>query len=123
MGSWIDEVVFPELNEEECKKVLEGFHKEARAAGVLREREKRDRSEGRDQPPHKRAREDDRKRRDDRRSRDAYSRDRGESAQRVNTRTPVIMLLNLKQFISSINNFKFDFQNQNHFRTHYNALI
>lgn len=77
MGSWIDEVVFPELNEEECKKIIEGFHKEARAAGVLREREKRDRSEGREQPPHKRPRDDDRKRRDDRRSRDGYSRDRG----------------------------------------------
>lgn len=94
MGSWIDEVVFPELNEEECKKVLEGFHKEARAAGVLREREKRDRSEGREQPPHKRARDDDRKRRDDRRSRDGYSRDRGEVTSYISVVAVVVYYTN-----------------------------
>lgn len=57
--------------------MIEEFHKEAKAAGVVREREKRDRSESRDAPPNKRQRSNDRKRRDDRRSRD-FGRDRGE---------------------------------------------
>ncbi|XP_063390340.1 heterogeneous nuclear ribonucleoprotein U-like protein 2 [Cydia fagiglandana] len=73
--SWIDEVIYPELNEEEAKKILEGFHKEAKAAGVVKEREKRDRSSGRDAQPQKRPRSGDRRHgRDDRRK--DFSRDR-----------------------------------------------
>lgn len=81
-GGWVDEVIFAELNEEEAKKVLEGFQKEARAAGVLREREKRERSQSREGPPNKRGREDRRGGREDRRGgRDfgSGSRDRGQS--------------------------------------------
>lgn len=106
VGSWIDEAVFPELSEEECKKVVEGFHKEARAAGVLREKEKRDRSEGRDQPPHKRARDDDRKRRDDRRSRDGYSRDRGQCHWRFHILTEADHLGLFRGHLSSIHKTK-----------------
>ncbi|XP_063370373.1 heterogeneous nuclear ribonucleoprotein U-like protein 2 [Cydia amplana] len=73
--SWIDELIYPELNEEEAKKILEGFHKEAKAAGVVKEREKRDRSSGRDAPPQKRPRSGDRRHgRDDRRK--DFSRER-----------------------------------------------
>ncbi|XP_063630467.1 heterogeneous nuclear ribonucleoprotein U-like protein 1 [Cydia splendana] len=73
--SWIDEVIYPELNEEEAKKILEAFHKEAKAAGVVKEREKRDRSSGRDAPPQKRPRSGDRRHgRDDRRK--DFSRER-----------------------------------------------
>ncbi|XP_028174586.1 heterogeneous nuclear ribonucleoprotein U-like protein 1, partial [Ostrinia furnacalis] len=76
VSSWLDEVIYPELGPEEAKAVVEALHKEARAAGVHREREKRDRSPGRDQPPNKRSR-DDRRHRDDRRPpRDHSSRDR-----------------------------------------------
>ncbi|XP_013178552.1 PREDICTED: heterogeneous nuclear ribonucleoprotein U-like protein 2 isoform X2 [Papilio xuthus] len=75
-GAWLDEVIYPELEEEEARKILEGFHKEARAAGVVREREKRERSASRDgHPPHKRARDERRHSRDDRRPRD-FPRDR-----------------------------------------------
>ncbi|XP_045540630.1 heterogeneous nuclear ribonucleoprotein U-like protein 1 [Papilio machaon] len=75
-GTWLDEVIYPELEEEEARKILEGFHKEARAAGVVREREKRERSASRDgHPPHKRARDERRHSRDDRRPRD-FPRDR-----------------------------------------------
>ncbi|XP_072933923.1 uncharacterized protein [Epargyreus clarus] len=67
--AWIDEVVFPELGREEAEIAVEAFHKEAKAAGVSREREKRDRSASKDAPPAKRARSPDRRQhgRDDRR--------------------------------------------------------
>jgi hypothetical protein len=73
---WIDEVIYPELGEEEAKAIVEGFHKEAKAAGVTKEKEKRDRSASRDGPPNKRPR-DDRRHRDDRRLNREFQRDRG----------------------------------------------
>lgn len=68
---------YPELSEEEAKKVVEAFHKEAKAAGVVKEKERRDRSAGRDQPPNKRARDEKRHGRDDR-DRSREFRDRGQ---------------------------------------------
>ncbi|PZC82864.1 hypothetical protein B5X24_HaOG209307 [Helicoverpa armigera] len=66
--SWLDEVLYPELDAEQAKLIVEGFHKEAKAAGVVRERERRDRSATRDAPPPKRHRSGDKRHpRDDRR--------------------------------------------------------
>ncbi|CAG9572953.1 unnamed protein product [Danaus chrysippus] len=47
-GSFVDEVIYTELNEEEARKVLETYHSEAAAAGALKERDKRARSTSRD---------------------------------------------------------------------------
>lgn len=69
-------MIYPELGYEEAKAVVEALHKEARAAGVHRERDRRDRSPARDGPPNKRAR-DDRRHRDDRRPNRDGPRDRG----------------------------------------------
>ncbi|XP_053620509.1 heterogeneous nuclear ribonucleoprotein U isoform X4 [Plodia interpunctella] len=62
--AWIDEVIYPELGEEEAKKVIEEFHKEAKAAGVVKEKERRERA---DAPPAKRARSGERSRERDHR--------------------------------------------------------
>lgn len=75
MGPWLDEVIYAELPEEEAKKVVEGYHQEAAAAGAVREKDKRSRSASRDAPPSKRQRSQDKDRRDYRR-RD-HGRDRG----------------------------------------------
>lgn len=70
-------MLYPELSEEQAREVLDGFLKEARAAGVVKEREKRERSAGRDAPPPKRPRSGDRRHnRDDRRK--DFSRERGQ---------------------------------------------
>lgn len=71
-------MIYPELPEEEAKKVVEGYHQEAAAAGAVREKDKRSRSasRGRDGPPIKRQRSQDRDRRGDYRRRD-HPRDRG----------------------------------------------
>ncbi|XP_045507996.1 heterogeneous nuclear ribonucleoprotein U-like protein 1 isoform X3 [Colias croceus] len=79
-GSWVDEVIYPELGEEEAKAIIEEYHKEARAAGVVREKEKRERSAARDAPPVKRPRSAERRRpRDDRRREHGRERDRWSS--------------------------------------------
>uniref|UniRef100_A0A2A4JU13 B30.2/SPRY domain-containing protein n=1 Tax=Heliothis virescens TaxID=7102 RepID=A0A2A4JU13_HELVI len=66
--SWLDDVLYPELDAEQARLVVEGFHREAKAAGVVRERERRDRSASRDGPPPKRHRSGDKRHpRDDRR--------------------------------------------------------
>lgn len=76
-GALLDEVIYAELPEEEAKAVVEAYHREAAAAGALKEKEKdkRSRSASRDAPPAKRQRSSERNR-DHRRPRD--HRDRGE---------------------------------------------
>ncbi|KAL4707086.1 hypothetical protein ACJJTC_011412, partial [Scirpophaga incertulas] len=72
---WLDEVIYAELGEAEARGIVEAFHKEAKAAGVGKDREKRERSGTRDGPPPKRPR-DDRRHRDDRRGNREFQRDR-----------------------------------------------
>ncbi|CAB3232572.1 unnamed protein product [Arctia plantaginis] len=75
--SWVDEVVFPELGAEAARAVLADYHREARAAGVTRDKDKRERSASQDLPPAKRHRSNDKGRHppNDRRPRD-FQRDR-----------------------------------------------
>lgn len=68
-------MIYAELSGDDAKKVVEGYHKEAKAAGVQREREKRERSPSRDGPAAKRQRDQDKRGQDRRRDRD-FGRDR-----------------------------------------------
>ncbi|CAH4037482.1 heterogeneous nuclear ribonucleoprotein U-like protein 1 isoform X1 [Pieris brassicae] len=66
-GTFVDDVIYAELDEEGAKKVIEEYLKEAKAAGVVKEREKRERSAARE-TQSARPRSDDRRRdRDDKR--------------------------------------------------------
>lgn len=83
-GNFLDEVVYAALDEEEAKKVVETFQKDAKAAGLVKEKEKRERSTSeREGPPSKRQRGDDRRAqnfpREDRRPPRDFGRDRGQS--------------------------------------------
>lgn len=76
--SWLDSVQYAELGAEAARAVVEGYHREARVAGVLRDKDKRERSATRDAPPAKRHRSNDKRHgRDDRRNRDFSRGDRG----------------------------------------------
>ncbi|XP_041985735.1 heterogeneous nuclear ribonucleoprotein U-like protein 1 [Aricia agestis] len=70
-SSWLDEVIYAELDAEKAKEVIEVYHQEAAAAGAARERDRRARSDSREGPPAKRARSPDRR---DRRPRDREDR-------------------------------------------------
>ena len=78
--SWLDDVLYAELGADEARGVVDAYHREAKAAGVVRDKDKRERSATRDQAPAKRHRSNDKRhQRDDRRNRDFSRGDRGES--------------------------------------------
>ncbi|GBP96284.1 Heterogeneous nuclear ribonucleoprotein U-like protein 1 [Eumeta japonica] len=59
--SWIEDVVYAELQHDEAKAIIDKFHKDAKVAGVQRDKEKRERSPVREAPPSKRPRPEERR--------------------------------------------------------------
>lgn len=87
-------MIFPELSGEAAAAVVDGYHREARAAGVARDSHRRDRSADNDGPPNKRHRSSDKRHPRDDRRRDFSRGDRGTTSAillscRLKTITPI----------------------------------